>query len=515
MFLAALAAALSWLPWDEWVSVAGLFVVVFTTLALLHLGATLAYVRALWRATSKYSSESEPTIRGGLARSVALVMLFAGLYLAVMVCAPQAVELSNIANGVVPVGDYQIKLTRDGTELEIAGRIGVGLTKQVSRILNLNARIQSVRLNSQGGSAREARKLRDLIAQRKLSTLTSTGCFGECTLAFVAGALRMIGERAKLGFYQSALPGMPQWALWRDYEQDRRDWLARGFSAVFVDQALTTPESAAWQPSLSELTEAKVVSPAVGMFERNPAGGGQDILAVLDRELTRAPFFALLKEQEPESYRKLAGEIHTALQSSASDQDIQLRIHPMAKAVSYQRLSYAADALLLEYASVILEQISLLYSQGAKVCNRYFSMDLSGAALDAAKYFSEDMLGKEADLMAVVLKSSSEMAYQPPAKEAIQSQWDAIMALIGKRYGARAGLFFEPRQGKPDANQSCHVLYEFYKAVSRLPARQAGPLLRYHFAQLRTRTLPPTPPANAAKQVTIRIPPGANPRVVH
>ena len=48
----------------------------------------------------------------------------------------------------------------------------------------------------------------------------------------------------------------------------------------------------------------------------------------------------------------------------------------MAKAVSYERLSHAEDALLLDYAEMILEQISLLYSESAQVCTRYFGMDL-------------------------------------------------------------------------------------------------------------------------------------------
>jgi len=59
------------------------------------------------------------------------------------------------------------------------------------------------------------------------------------------------------------------------------------------------------------------------------------------------------------------------------------------------------------------------------------------------------------------------------------------------------------------------VLYEFYKAVIRLPAREAGPLLRYHFAQLQTRSLPQNQPANTAKQITSRAPAAANARFEH
>jgi len=496
------AAIISNPPWEELAGFGFFFAGVFAALVTLHLGGGLVFLRAVWRATLRYSVAGGLAPWSGLARGAALVTLIAGAHLAILTCMPRLVELTNIAAGVIPTGNYQLKLVRGGTELAVDGALGIGLSKKVAHALDRNPLVQALQLNSNGGSARESRKLRDLIAARKLSTTTSQGCYGECTLAYMAGAPRRIGEQASLRFYRSAQPGMPTWALWRDYEHDRRDWLARGVPAFFADQALTVRDTAGWQPSVSELITANIVSPSLATVEPQVGDNGQDTAALLDRELRRAPFFTLLKEQEPEGYRKLVGEIQAGLQSPGNTENIHLRIHPMAKAVSYARLAHAEDTLLLEYAEMILEQISLLYSESAQVCNRYFGMDLRGAALDTTKYFSEEMLAKETGLMADMLRSSAAREYQPPARQTIKARWDMILALIGKRYGDKAVLFFETRQASRDPGQTCHVLYEFYKAVSRLPAREAGPLLRYHFAQLQARSLPQTPPAHPAKQVT-------------
>ncbi|HEX6768147.1 MAG TPA: hypothetical protein VF208_02250 [Candidatus Binatia bacterium] len=496
------AAIISNPPWEELAGFGFFFAGAFAALVTLQLGGGLVFLRAVWQATLRYSVAGGLAPWSGLARGAALVTLIAGIHLAILTCMPRLVELTNIAAGVIPTGDYQLRLVRGGTELVVDGAIGIGLSKNVAQALDRNPLVQALQLDSNGGSASESRKLRDLIAARKLSTTTSQGCYGECTLAYMAGAPRRIGEQASLRFYRSAQPGMPTWALWRDYEHDRRDWLARGVPAFFADQALTVRDAAGWQPSVSELITAKIVSPSLATVEPQVGDNGQDTAALLDRELRRAPFFTLLKEQEPEGYRKLVGEIQAGLQSPGNTENIQLRIHPMAKAVSYARLAHAEDTLLLEYAELILEQISLLYSESAQVCNRYFGMDLSGAALDSTKYFSEEMLAKETGLMADMLRSSAARAYRPPARQTIKARWDMILALIGKRYGDKAVLFFETRQASRDPGQTCHVLYEFYKAVSRLPAREAGPLLRYHFAQLQARSLPQTPPAHPAKQVT-------------
>lgn len=515
LFFALTTAILAHLPWEELARLGVFSVGFFAALVALHLGGSLILLRALWRATLRYALEGGAAFWCGLARGAALVMLIATAHMAILTCAPRLVELTNIATGAIPMDNYQLRLMRGGTELAVDGAIGVGLSKKVALALDRNPLVQALQLNSNGGSARESRKLRDLIAARKLSTTTSQGCYGECTLAYMAGAPRRIGEQASLRFYRSAQPGMPKWALWRDYEHDRRDWLARGVPAVFAEQALTVRDAAGWQPSLSELIAANIVSPSLATVEPQAGDNGQDTLTLLERELRRAPFFTLLKELEPEGYRKLVGEIHVGLHSSGSTENIQLRIHPMAKAVSYARLAHADDAILLEYAEMILEQISLLYSESALVCNRYFGMDLSGAALDTAKYFSEEMLAKETGLMADLLRSSAAREYQPPARQTIKARWDKILALIGKRYGAKAVLFFETRQASRDPGQTCHVLYEFYKAVSRLPAREAGPLLRYHFAQLQARSLPQTTPAHPAKQVTSLVSRAANRRAAH
>jgi len=85
----------------------------------------------------------------------------------------------------------------------------------------------------------------------------------------------------------------------------------------------------------------------------------------------------------------------------------------MAKAVSYARLAHAEDTLLLEYAELILEQISLLYSESAQVCNRYFGMDLSAPPRLDKVFFRGDAR-QRTGLMADMLRSSAARAYRPP-----------------------------------------------------------------------------------------------------
>ncbi len=515
LLLPASAAALSWLPWEELSSVGYYFVGLFAILVMILLGATAAGVKIIWHATSQSVVRGGSALGCGIARGFALLLPIAASQFALFTCAPRLIELDRIAQGIVPTGNYQIGVTQDGTELEIDGAIGIGLGKQVARLLDANPTIQTVQINSQGGSTHEARKLRDLIDRHKLSTATADGCHNECTLAYLAGTQRRLGEDATVGFDRESSPALPQWARWLDYERDRRDWLARGVSPWFVDQALGARDSGGWQPSRSELMAAHIVNPAPAIVVAPSVQEVQEApqaTASVDRELLRARLFALLKEREPEGYRQLIDDIHAGLQSVTSVREFQPRIHPMARAVTYERLSHAEDTLLLDHAKFTLEQISLLYSQSANVCNRYFGMDWSGAVIEMAKYFPEEMLAKEASLMVDVLRSSATKEFRPPAKSTIERRWQALMTRIAKRYGAQAVQFFEFRRGTPDSGQTCHVLYEFYNGLVRLPDREAGALLRYHYGQLRARSLAPI--TNQARQVASNLPAAVNRRSV-
>src|SRR6185503_17987029 len=113
-----------------------------------------------------------------------------------------------IAVGRDSIGRYDLRVLRDATELEVRGAIAFGLTDQVRAALDASPSIRLVHLNSNGGRLSEARKLRDLIAERGLTTFTATGCLSACTIAYAAGKTRLIGREAALGFHRYAFPGI-------------------------------------------------------------------------------------------------------------------------------------------------------------------------------------------------------------------------------------------------------------------------------------------------------------------
>jgi hypothetical protein len=69
------------------------------------------------------------------------------------------------------------------------------------------------------------------------------------------------------------------------YEKDKEDWLARGFTRAFVEKAFTTPNNTLWRPAHHELFEAHVVT---GYSDSH------DVSGFCDTWMSRLPMTAVI-----------------------------------------------------------------------------------------------------------------------------------------------------------------------------------------------------------------------------
>jgi hypothetical protein len=238
----------------RWFSAAG--VAYWLSLLLL----TVWQLVGVWRSAANHLAHGKSRCWGRLAQGMVIFGIFASIISLTTAGLPQSIEFAQLALGRDPVGSYQLRLSRDATEIEVSGAIVFGLTEEIARTLRTQPAVKMIVLNSHGGRVGEARKLRDFITARKLTTFTSAGCFSACTLAYAAGERRLIGKNASLGFHQYAFPGVQQSAFHRQYEKDKSDWLARGFDRAFIERAYATPHEDLWQPEHRELFTARFVT---------------------------------------------------------------------------------------------------------------------------------------------------------------------------------------------------------------------------------------------------------------
>ncbi|MDH3445423.1 MAG: GYF domain-containing protein, partial [Deltaproteobacteria bacterium] len=285
----------------------------------------------VWRSAGNYLARGQSKGWGRLAQAIVILSFFASIFSLANVGLPQSMEFAKLALGRDPVGSYELKLLRDATEFEISGAIVFGLTDKVAEMLDANPKVKIIHLNSSGGRVREARRLRDLIASRNLTTFTSSGCFSACTLAYAAGKRRLIGKNASLGFHQYAFPGMHQSAFRHQHQKDKKDWLARGFDRGFVERAYATPPDDLWRPPHHELFGARFVTGYPGSNEVAMSGEQYKQFAKLESELSKDALFTALREHEPAVYRRVMAELEAGVRDGRNQAEMRKILQPIAQ----------------------------------------------------------------------------------------------------------------------------------------------------------------------------------------
>jgi hypothetical protein len=480
---AVFAMAIKITPWDTFVSRSPkLYSIAAIALWILLAIATTWQLVGIWRSSKNYLRQGKSRFWGNLAKIAVALGLISGMTSFISVGIPQISEYAKIATGNDPMGTYQLRVLRDATEIEISGAIVFGLTDDVRRILDSHPTVNIIHLNSEGGRVSEARKLRDLIDARELTTYTASGCFSACTLAYVAGRKRLIAEGANLGFHQYSFPGIKGSDIPFEYEKDKKDWHARGISEDFINRAFSTPNNELWKPSHRELFQAGFVTGYPESDDVAVTGFKLGDLESIEAEFAKIPLFSALKTYEPETYHSMLSEMRSGLQKGRSLAELREKTLPLMQSVYMQRLPCASNSALRSFTALMLEQMDVLYSVDTALCYEFIYGRGLTARLDITKYFSKELQEKEFLVIEEIIRSAATQKYQPPQEKEIERQRAVVLKALSRRYGDDVKMLADPELGKNNKAKMCQLTYDLYETILGLPERDSGPLLRFMFA---------------------------------
>ncbi len=158
-----------------------------------------------------------------------------------------------------------ILVINDGTELVFDGNIEHGAAKALREVAGKYRAVKRIRLGGMGGELREARGMRDLIAEKGWDTYAAGICWSGCVIAYLGGARRTIGPEAQMGFHSVSI-----WPFGGD-EAERaineliaREMIDRGVDPAFARRAWSKGHDGMWFPSADELVRAGLVHEIAG-----------------------------------------------------------------------------------------------------------------------------------------------------------------------------------------------------------------------------------------------------------
>jgi len=160
------------------------------------------------------------------------------------------------------LGDYVLTLADGGRLIHLEGDLRIGVTDQLTMLLDENPLVRGIVLASNGGRVSEGRGLARLFRDRVLETRVYDECKSACTTAFIGGQRRILGPDGKLGFHQFSLDGVynnPYIDPKSEQQVDLDFYAQQGVSPSFLEEVFKASHREMWFPTPARLLASGVI----------------------------------------------------------------------------------------------------------------------------------------------------------------------------------------------------------------------------------------------------------------
>lgn len=201
-----------------------------------------------------------------------------------------------------------IRVSADGTTIELVGEITDGIANRLNGVLLQNPDARTLVLTSEGGILLEGAALAHLVRKNGLNTHVEFACASACTFPLLAGKERSIAPGALVGFHQASNVFSTLMAANVSTADDagnvmmRSVYIGAQLSDPFVEKALATPPGDLWFPDLAMLQSNIVVTRVAKRGEFPMASSGWPSAAAFVAELESDPLWVSARQGRAENY---------------------------------------------------------------------------------------------------------------------------------------------------------------------------------------------------------------------
>jgi hypothetical protein len=482
VFLTLLVVAFSHV-FGEWLAQAnlppiGVGVALMSFLSFLCM-MTIWQLVGVWRAAGNHTKSTGRSVWGNLARLAVLLGALRAIADFSTVIWPMLSESAILASGRDDTPAHQLRLLRNGTEVELAGGMPFGTADALGKLLDAAPGVRVVHLNSIGGRVGEGYLIYELIRDRKLASYTATDCVSACTIAFLGGSERYLSSKARLGFHSMSFAGFDHKQVPEINAELRRMLAKHGAPPWFVDKALSTAASSMWYPSHKELTAAKIVTRIVDpdQFAISGIVNWRDTDA-LERGLISIPFYAVVRDNDPDAFKKIVSRVSDAIKLGKSGPELTQDVHAVFVAeILPKYLQVAPDGVIQRYWRSQLAEMDHLRKSDPALCMAFVFPELRREGFNVNKLVPAELLAEDiASLTELIERAIRTPSRQKPAN--LDEEFAAVTTRISKRMPAAQEILSEPTKYFHDPKTLCGALLAFYTEILNLPVSRSGAMLR-------------------------------------
>ena len=313
-----------------------------------------------------------------------------------------------------PYEEMEFRVLNGGNDLELIGHIEIGSNERLKAQLALHPNISRIHLHSQGGRILAAKRMMETIKDSGIETYVKTECASACTLLFVAGAKRTLGENGKLKFHS---PGVGT-ASAHDYTELGADmkkaYEDEGISAWFVKKVMRTPNDTFWVPTKQELINGNVVDDIVdpSLYPISGLGPESSITPEeIESGLLTLDFMLAMKQHDPEAYQRAIEINLSGMLAGKSQNDISNEFRNLLyDELLPMYLSTASDEAVVQFWQSQIAQMKMLQNDFPLACA---SFTYPEQVPEEHRYGNEgvvssDLRAQEQDAIAALIRTYQE-----------------------------------------------------------------------------------------------------------
>jgi hypothetical protein len=439
----------------------------------------------IWRSATHYAARrrrgGRNTFWGVLAKIAVVLGVLNSVVQFARAGTPQLSETFKMAfMGDPKMPAYFLRVMRDNSEIEITGGLKFGLTEDFEKTLREFPRIHVVHLNSVGGRIGEAAKLYHAIKDRGLITYVDAACLSACTLAYAAGRERWIAPTGQLGFHGPAFPGFSAANLASAVTMQKGLMVASGFDPAFVDRALAVPDTQIWQPTLQELTNARVVTAVAngGQFAISGFAPGITAEQMGEQYARYLPVLTAMQARLPDDYRSITKVLFDDYTTGATRDAVVADARRQLMPLIARYRSLADNDVLIDVATLIIDQYTALNQRDPALCYQFASAGINAAV---QKQIPAALVQRELALERRIIETAARRA--PVDEQQMKALWRVVgISLTASFSRDKIAIVGSPHVAPEQYADYCAVTSGVLRAIVALPPTDAGIVLRNMFA---------------------------------
>ena len=378
-------------------------------------------------------------------------------------------------------GNYTLTLEKNNTLLHLQGGLGYGVSKDVSKILKANPKVEGIILDSIGGYIYEGRELAKLISAYGLDTYSIKGCYSAATIAFIAGEKRFLAMGANLAYHQyKSYEGFDKFGdMEEEQEEDLLCFEQRGVKSEFLKKMFGATPDDLWYPTIDEMIDAGVIHGIVNPSDLLPIEYTSKEIAEASLEIEEAmleiPVYRTIKKYAPDAYDKIKETLSDKIEKGTTLIEIQHAGTTIIQSLAFGGLSQTSDEALIQFAQTLVVALKKLREIAPILCMKALYPQQYGSVV-----FREYLSDEESYLVLEALNKIIVDAYEKDNPPVDTESAELLIYELALELGEYADyLELGDLKGSEDYGRHCDAVIILYESILKEDKRAAGNLLRY------------------------------------